>query len=149
MAKAITKSWTQLVFYLGDGNSPEDFTKAVCGFNTKAFSLASEMSETRVPDCDDPDLPAWIERNIKTLSASFRGGGVMDKNVFELYREWKMSGEARNCYVILPGQPGYFTGQFVSSQLDVTGNEDDGKLQISIQASSNGELAWYTGTVSP
>lgn len=151
MAKPQTSSWTKLTLWLGDGASPEDFEKAVCGFTTKSFTIAATFSESTVPDCDDADLPAWIERVTKALDAGFKGAGPMAPEVFATYRTWVMSGESKNAYVVLDiatAQKGYFSGAFKAANLEITGNLDgEGKLAISVDVKSDGEIAWVAGAV--
>lgn len=61
---------------LGDGGSPETFA-APCGFTSKAFSRTKTLNEVVVPDCDDPDAPANVERDVASLSWSVTGTGVL------------------------------------------------------------------------
>lgn len=61
---------------LGDGGSPEVFT-APCGFTEKAFSRTKTLNDVVVPDCDDPDAPANVERDVASLSWAVTGSGVM------------------------------------------------------------------------
>jgi hypothetical protein len=63
MAKPTTLSFANFKVYLGDGASPETFV-APCGFVQKALTLDATTSDTNVPDCDDPEAPAWTERGI-------------------------------------------------------------------------------------
>ena len=101
MAKPTTRSWTKLSIWPGDGGSPEDFAQKVCGLTSKGFTLSSDVAETNVPDCDDPDLPGWVERTTRSNSADLSGSGVMAEENFDFYRQWKMSGEEKNTRVVL------------------------------------------------
>jgi len=146
MAKPTTARWSKLTFWLGDGASPEDFTSAVCGMTTKAFTISADTSDINVPDCDDPDLPSWVERVVRSLSAGFNGSGVMADEVMPTYRTWMLSGEAKNAYVVLDIQTaGYFSGSFVITQFELGGNESDGKITFSAQIQSDGPVVWNAG----
>jgi len=147
MAKPTTTSWTKLSIWPGDGASPEDFTQKVCGMTSKGFTLSSEVSESNVPDCDDPDLPGWVERVTRSNSAELTGAGLMAEENFDFYREWKMSGEARNTRIVLDlkTNKGYFEGPFLLTSLELTGNQDDGKIQMSLTFQSASEVTWTTG----
>lgn len=147
MAKPTTLRWTKLTIWPGDGGDPEDFTSMVCGLTTKAFSITAEMSESNVPDCDDPDLPSWTERVARALSAGFSGEGLLAEETFASWRDWMLSAEAKNVRVVvdLATNPGYFAGSFVLSQFELSGNDDDGKIGVNITAQSDGPVTWVVG----
>lgn len=146
MAKPTTFSHSKLSIWPGDGASPEDFTSKVCGLTTKGFQIAGTPSDTIVPDCDDPDLPAWVERTMRSLSSSINGAGIMAKETFAFWRDWMLSGEAKNVRVVLDINPiGYFHGSYLLTQFELTGNAGDGKVQTSLQMQSDGPIAWTTG----
>lgn len=146
MAKPVTNRWSRLTFWLGDGGSPESFTSAVCGMTTKSFTISADTSDINVPDCDDPDLPSWVERVVRSLSAGWNGSGVMDEATFAKYRAWMFSGEAKNGYVVLDiTDAGYFSGRFVLTNIEVNGSESDGKIAFTSQVQSDGEITWTAG----
>lgn len=144
MAKPTTRSWTKLSIWPGDGGSPEVFTSKVCGLTSKGFTISSETSDSTVPDCDDPDLPAWVERVTRSSSAEISGSGVMAEETFDFWRDWKLDGTAKNVRVIMDllGTPGYFAGSFLLTSLEITGNQDDGKINVTVTLQSNGEITW-------
>jgi hypothetical protein len=147
MAKPTTGSWTKLTFWLGDSASPEDFTSLVCGMTTKSFTITGETSDQRVPDCDDPDLPAWVERVVKALSAGWAASGLLAAEVFEDYRDWMLSAASRNALVVLDiaGAQGYYSGAFVMTSFAHVANLDDGKVQVNLQIQSDGPIVWNAG----
>lgn len=148
MAKPTTLRWTKLSVWVGDGATPtEDFTSKVCGITTKGFSIEGEMSESNVPDCDDPDLPSWTERIIRSLSAGISGEGLLAEETFAFWRDWVLSGAAKNVRVVvdLATTPGYFYGSFVLNQFEMNGNNDDGKIGVTLALSSDGPVAWSAG----
>lgn len=146
MAQATTRSWSKLTIWPGDGVSPEVFTSKVCGLTSKGFTLSSETSDTAVPDCTDPDLPAWIERVTRSSSAEISGSGVMAEETFAFWRDWKLDGSAKNVRVMLDlvTSDGYFAGSFLLTNFELTGNQDDGKVNVSLTLQSNGEVDWTT-----
>ena len=68
MTKATTTTFGSFLIKLGDGASPEVFA-APCGLTTKGFNQTANVQETSVPDCADPDAPAYIERAVDTISS--------------------------------------------------------------------------------
>lgn len=147
MAKPKTLSWTKLSVWPGDGGSPEDFTSAVCGMTTKSFTLSADTSDITVPDCDDPDQPAWVERVVRSLSGGFSGSGLMAEDIYATWRDWMLSGLAKNVRIVVDGTTidGYFEGSFLLTSFETNGNQDDGKMQISVQLQSDGPVAWANG----
>lgn len=147
MAPPTTKRWTALTLWPGDGNSPEDFTKNVCGMRTKSFSINPQISESKVPDCDDPDEPAWIERVVNALSIGFEASGVLANESGEFYEAWAFAGEQKNALIVIEGAAGrYFSGPFIISNYQVTGNmEGEGKLTVTFNVQSAGKCERIAG----
>jgi hypothetical protein len=144
MAKPTTLRWSKLSIWPGDGGSPEAFASKVCGLNAKGFSISGETSDSNVPDCDDPDLPSWTERTIRALSSGVTGAGLMAEETFDFWKDWMLSGEAKNVRIILDGVAldGYFAGAYVLTAFELTGNEGDGKIGVSVTMASDGPVTW-------
>lgn len=49
---------------------------APCGLTTKNLVITKNLQEVTIPDCDDPDAPAWIARDVQNLSVTISGDGV-------------------------------------------------------------------------
>jgi hypothetical protein len=146
MAKPTTQRWTKLTIWVGDGGSPEDFNKYVCGLTTKSFTLQGQTSDTVVPDCDDPDQPAWIERVMRSLSSSVAGAGVMAEENRDFFADWMLSGASKNCRIAVDGTDAiYFAGAYLLTKFELTGNESDGKINVSLAFDSDGEVTRATG----
>lgn len=147
MAKPTTLRWTKLSIWPGDGGSPEDFTSAVCGLTAKGFTIGGDTSDSVVPDCDDPDLPSWTERVMRSLSSGVTGAGIMAEETLATWRDWALSGEAKNVRVVVDAStPGYFYGSYLLTAFELTGNEGDGKMQVSVTLASDGPVAWAAGS---
>lgn len=76
MAAPTTAKFGKFTVSLSDGGSPATFA-APCGFTSKALSLSKNLSEVSLPDCDDPDAPINIGRDVQSLTASVTGEGVL------------------------------------------------------------------------
>lgn len=147
MAQPSTLRWTKLMMYVGDGGSPESFTSKNCGLTTKQFTIAGSASETTVPDCDDPDAPSWIERVIQSLSSTFEGSGIFAEENYDFFAEWALSGAAKNCRIVVDGTTEtYFAGSYLMTNFQITGNQNDGKMQFSGQFQSDGAVSKVTGS---
>ena len=87
---------------LGDGGGTEVFTK-ICGFTQIEVSFEKDLNDTTVPDCDDPDAPAWTERDVSALSASFKASGVLAKAALPLVEAGFLADNSRNVKIRLIG----------------------------------------------
>lgn len=147
MAKPRTLSFANFKVLLGDGSSPEMFA-APCGFTQKALTLTAANSGTVVPDCDDPEAPAWEEKGVTSLSAQITGQGVLSMASLSVWREWWSSGLAQNVRLLYDDTGanggGYWEGPALltsigdSVQLSSNGN----KVQTSITIDSAGAWTW-------
>lgn len=144
--EATTYHWSKLSIWVGDGDSPEDFTAQVCGLTAQRFGLTGATSDTEVPNCEDRTRPVWVERVIRTLSGGFSGSGVLAKEVWAFWRTWMLSGLAKNVRIVVDDDPnGYFEARFVLTQCELTGNLSDGKIQVSLAGSSDGAVVFVEG----
>ena len=48
-----------------------------CGLTNHTVTFTKNATEVTVPDCDDPELPAWIERGVESLDMSGSGNGIL------------------------------------------------------------------------
>lgn len=76
MAQPTTLKFGKFKVEIGDGGAPETFS-APCGFTAKSFSRTKALNEVVIPDCDDPDLPAAVARDVASSSWSVTGEGVL------------------------------------------------------------------------
>lgn len=145
MAKPTTKTFANFIVEIEDAANPTTYL-APCGFTSKALNLSAATSETNVPDCDDPEAPAWTERGISALSGQITGGGVMATESSDLWEEWFDSGLPKNIRVRVPGV-GYRAGSALLTSLgaSVALNSDGNKVQRSVTLDSNGEWPWVAG----
>jgi predicted secreted protein len=144
MARPTTYSAKKLLILLGDGGTPEVFA-APCGLTTRGIEFSKETNDVTVPDCDDPDLPAWSERSVRTLSASVSGSGILAAEAFATWRAAFLDTDPTNARIkiddILANGGGYFSGRFHLSGFSITGEIGD-KIQVEITMESDGEVTW-------
>ena len=81
MAQPTVIAGTKLLLLVGNGAGPEVFAEP-CGLTTKSFDLSASTNTTVLPDCDDPESPAWESIDINAFSASVSGSGVMATQSF-------------------------------------------------------------------
>lgn len=146
MAKPITSRSSQFMIKLGDGGSPEVF-EAPCGLNTKGINFTKEMNDVAVPDCDDPDAPAWAERAVTVMSAEISGEGILAMGDLDTWIEFNESTISRNAQIVLDVDApnaslgGMWTGKFLMSGFNVTA-EQGNKVQVSVSMQSDGQVTW-------
>lgn len=87
MAQAVTYRFGKAFILLGDGASPEVFT-APCGFESLTMTLNIESNNVNIPDCDDPDLAAWLATDIVSQQMVLSGSGVVDKAALVTWQTW-------------------------------------------------------------
>jgi hypothetical protein len=142
MAAPQTAKFGAFRVLLGDGNSPEVFS-APCGFTQKAYARSKELSESNVPDCDDPDAPAWVEREVRSLSSSISGSGVLAKSALPIWDEAFDSTDSINCKIEMhwgasgAGNIITYTQKFHLSSLEISADLGE-KVQISVSMESDG-----------
>lgn len=100
MAQATTYPFSKLLIKIGNGGSPEVFTDP-CGLTTKGFTRTANMNDTNIPDCDDPDAPSWLGRDVVSYAGSIAGNGVVAEESFDSWEAWWNAGETRNVRIEL------------------------------------------------
>lgn len=142
MAQPQTAKFGAFRVLLGDGADPEVFS-APCGFTQKSFNRSKELSDITVPDCDDPDAPAWVGREVRSLSSSISGSGVLAKTALPIWDEAFDSTDSVNCKVEMHWGPSgagniiTYTQKFHLSSYEITADLGD-KVQISVSMESDG-----------
>jgi hypothetical protein len=75
MATPITARFGKMLIELGDDETPTGWA-APCGFTSKGVTISKNLQEVNIPDCDDPDAPIWVGRDVLSQSATITGNGV-------------------------------------------------------------------------
>jgi len=140
MAKPTTFKGTSLLIKLGDGASPETFDFP-CGLTTQALNRTAETNDVTVPDCDDPDAPAWTEREVSTMAWEATGSGVLADESVSVWDEWFASGLTKNVQIdVGPAGVGRrYTGRALLTTYNVTGERGQ-KVTVEVTVTGDGEL---------
>lgn len=143
MAKPKTFSGSVVALFFENPAQPGQFMKP-CGLTQHTATFSKNMNEVDVPDCDDPDLPAWIEREVSSLDFSVTGSGVLAADAVPLW--WEIYNQTTSIrarmYIgkIDDVENGhYWEGMIHLSSFEVTGNRGE-RAQVSIGAASDGEM---------
>lgn len=144
MAQPTVLSFGKGLVYFGDGADPEVFAK-ICGFNSTELAIEKDTNDVTLPDCDDPDAPAWKATDVLNIGWSATFEGIMAKEAEPLLWAAINRAEATSIRIRLVGF-GSGSGtpdlQF-SGKAHVSGNikgERGNKYQISVSATGDGAL---------
>lgn len=133
---------TQLYIKIGNGADPEVFAHP-CLINTKrGIQFQSQANKIIVPDCDNPDDPAWTEVIKDQLSATISGAGTLDMTDVATYDTWYRGSDAKNVQVWL-GTVGYWQGAFQLTNLQVNGDRN-ANADVSLTLESDGAMSAFT-----
>lgn len=143
MALAKTAKGTQLLIKIGDGADPEVFAHS-CTINAeRGIQFSAETNDVSVPDCTDPELLAWVEREKRSLSATINGAGVLNGPDADAYFDWLADADPKNVKVVLniPGADGgvIFSGAFHLTQFELSGTRGE-KVNCTIRLESDGAI---------
>ena len=141
MAQPTVIAGTKLLLLVGNGASPEVFAEP-CGLTSKGFDMAVSTNNTLIPDCDDPEAPAWEAKDVNSLSATVSGQGVMATESLDTWRDWFMSAESKNLHIKLDGSNlGYFSGAFILSAFKLGGQRGQ-KVTMDLTLVNTGAVTW-------
>jgi len=141
MAQPTTAKFGKFRVMLSDGGSPEQFA-APCGFTSKSLTLTKNLTEINLPDCDDPDLVAWVGRDATSLSMSVSGEGVLASESVETWLDAAESSEpvAVRVEIEFPAKTIVWNG-FMHVSTFTPAAEQGGRVTVSVEMQSDGEMA--------
>jgi hypothetical protein len=141
MAKPTVLAGTKLLLLLGNGASPEVFAEP-CGLTTKGWEMAASTNTNLIPDCDDPEAPAFESTDINGISGNASGNGVMAVESYSVWRTWFLSAAGKNMRITLDHDDlGYYEGSFKLTNLKTTGTRGN-KVLVDVTIKSDGEFTW-------
>jgi hypothetical protein len=142
MAQPSTIKFGKMVIELSDGGSPEVFT-APCGFTQKGFSRTKSLNEVLIPDCDDPDAPIVVARDVASISFAVSGEGVLAGESLATWDAFFNSTTSLNVRVTLQfgGAIGtiIYTGKVHLESFEISGSSGD-RVTANISMQSDGAL---------
>lgn len=146
MAQPATAKFGSFVVSIAMNDSPNDF-RAPCGFTSKSLVMGKNLSEISIPDCDDPDLPIWLGRDVQSQTASITGEGVLAAASIADWLQFYESADSFECEVEVTFSTGVlsFTG-FFHLETWTLGAEQGGRVTCNVSMQSDGEIA---GTWTP
>ncbi|RJP54319.1 MAG: hypothetical protein C4583_03070 [Anaerolineaceae bacterium] len=112
----------------------------------RSFALDSELTETVIPDCDDPSLPGWKQRFKDGLSGDVAGAGQLHTPSVETWFNWFAVDTTKNVRIELNGVAGangggYWAGAMKLKSFRVTGPRKN-ISEVAVELVSHGALTW-------
>jgi len=143
MAKPTTYKGSLVAIYLESTLTPGTYIKP-CGLNNHTFSFTKNAQEIAIPDCDDPELPQWLERDVESLDFSGSGEGVLAAESINDWWDAFNSTDAINARLYIGALTDTTNGYYWEGMIHVTGFEITGQVgqraTVSISVVSTGEL---------
>ena len=141
MALAKTLRFAQQVLLLGDGATPTESFAAPCGLTSLNLTVNIETNTVNVPDCTDPDLPAWLVSDEVSKQMVVGGNGVLDTDAMQVYRDWLMAGGERNIRWLTDGTGanggGYWQAPALMTTYEETGERGQ-RWSVNVGFTMNG-----------
>lgn len=145
MAQPTVLPGTKLLLLAGNGADPEVFSQP-CGLTTRSFNLSASTNSTLLPDCDDPEAPAWEAKDVNALSAQVSGSGVMAVESFDTWNDWFMAATSKNLQIKLDDAAlGHWAGSFILTALNYGGTRGQ-KVTVEITLQNDGAVVWVPAT---
>lgn len=144
MAQPVTLAFGKFLIELGSGSSPETFA-APCGLTSKGLSITAGTQDTTVPDCDNPDAPAWTERAVDAIAWEISGSGVLAMEYFDEWRTWLLAAAPKNVRIryntTALNNGGYWAGRGILTAFNNTADRGQ-KINVEVTITGDGALTW-------
>ncbi len=142
MTKVAAMQGTKLLIQLGDDLSPASFAHD-CMINTeRGISFASDTNRIIVPDCDNPNDPAWSEVMKDGLSVTINGSGIMHLTTITTWDTWFQNDTFKDVRVNLNETGGgYWEGVAKLTSWEISGTRND-KATVSVTIESHGKFEY-------
>ncbi len=140
---------TKLLIKVGNAASPEAFS-VYCTVNAqRGIQFTAAMQEDAIPDCTDPDLPAWLTRDKVSMGATVTGGGILNTTDLSAFFTWFTSKSTKNVQIWVDvsnaNGGGYWSGAFHLTEFNPTG-EPRATIQCTLTLVSDGVITWTAAT---
>lgn len=118
MAQPNVSKFSELVFKIGDGATPEVFSKLWIAMVSRTWSQTISTNTVTTPDLDDEDLVVDEVKIASTRTCTASGKGKVGKDKIETLEG--LRGITQN-YQVYENGVGTWTGPFVLTQINRTG----------------------------
>jgi predicted secreted protein len=147
MAKPITYVGSSVAIFLEDPATPGQYIRP-CGLTNHTLTFSKNTQDVTVPDCDDPEMAAWVERGVESLDFSGSGNGVLAAEAVDLWWDAFNTTESIPARIVIGKADDTVNGRFWSGNIHITSLEISGergnKANASVSIVSDGELIFNT-----
>lgn len=140
MAPPVTARFGKFRVLLGNDASPIVYA-APCGFTSKSLTLGKSLSEVSLPDCDQPDAPIVLGRDVESITSSISGEGVLAASSVIKWLDAYESTDSVPVKVEIEFTGGTvtWTGLMHIESLEI-GAEQGGRVTLNVSMQSDGAL---------
>lgn len=144
MAPPTTIRGTRVLIKIEDEASPAVFSHPCLINAERGVEWRSSTNDIIVPDCADPDAPAYRELVKDSISMGVTGAGVLDNKqaTITFYDAWMQSDNSKRVRVCL-SDLGYWECDMKLTSFRVTGDRG-GKATVDVALESDGEITAFT-----
>jgi len=139
MAQPTTIKGGKVLVKLGSG-SPLTY-EAPCGFTQRSLTLAKNLEEVNIPDCDDPDQVDWVGRDATSLSMSVSGEGVLAAESVETWlAAWEdVESVPVQIDIVFPANTITWVGYMHVESIEIGANNGQ-RVTANVSLQSDGEM---------
>ena len=149
MAKPTTFKGSLVALYIEDTGNPGTYIKP-CGLTNHNVNFSKNANEVDVPDCDDPELPSWLERDVSSFDLGGSGEGRLAAEAVDAWWAAFNTTDSINARIYI-GTPTdtvngrYWAGKIHVTNFDTVGNRGD-KADCTVSFASDGEITFNVTT---
>ena len=133
----------QILIKVGDGADPEVFTHPCLINSTRAVQINTSVNEFVIPDCANPEDPAWLELEKDSTSVTVTGEGISDGASLLSYTQWAVGKDTKNLEVVIGANVTNgikLTGAFMLTEFQPGGGDRKEKSTSSLTLRSSGPV---------
>lgn len=147
MAAVPRVTGSKLLVRFGNDAIPSEVFDVKCMINAgRGIKFTTETSEEIMPDCTNPDDPAWKVVTKDGLSASISGSGKLNAADIAFFYAYltRTSSKTIQFSINLTGANGggYWQGKFHLSEFEVQSGGNKETAEASISLLSDGPVTW-------
>lgn len=99
MAAGTGSTFAALKILIGDGESPTEGFTPLCGVTQKDITYSSDTVETKMPDCNNEDLPSFKEVDVEAVGITISCSGKWTVQAHGTLIDWATTAAKKNIKV--------------------------------------------------
>lgn len=138
---------SKLLVQIGDGATPTEQFAHDCLINTsRGIQFNADTNEYIMPDCDNPDDPAWKDVTKDGLSVTITGSGMLHATSVETWFAWWKDDATKNIRFKLnlagASGGGHWSGAFHLTQMEISADGQKDTATANVTLVSSGAVTW-------